>query len=241
LQHQVRTNNDYQRRKGQALKYHMLEIENACLWGVPRQTTGPTSGKRLTFMSGIIPYIRTNASSNIVNFTTDTDYSGDSWITSGMTWLNKELKNVFKYGSRERVAFGGDDVMLAINELAQVYGDINVEVGVTEFGTKVNKWHTNFGSVTFHTHPLFSHNTVNTRQCLLVDKANLQYVAFKGADTHYKKDPNIRALSRGRSGAVAGFYNRDGIKEEWLTQCSLEIHHAKTHMFMQGFGSASAV
>lgn len=243
LHHMVRTSNDYQRRKGQALKYHMAEIEFSGIFGRSRSTTGPTSNKELTFMNGIVNQIRDKASANIVDYVSDTTYAtaGDAWIISGKDWLDGHLKTVFEFGSDNRIGLAGNSAILGIDQLAQSYGDIKIEPGQTEFGMKVFKWMTPFGDVDLIIHPLFSHRTGNANKILLLDKQNIQFVTFEGGDTQYKKDPNMRALVRGRSGAIAGFYNRDGIKEEWLTDCSFEIHHAKTHMELNGVGQPNTV
>ncbi len=239
LHHQVWTNVDYQRRKGQAYKYHLAEIEFANIFGRSRSTTGPTSGKELTFMNGAVNQIRDQASANIVDYVSDTTYGagGDEWIVSGKDWLDGNLMTLFEFGSDTRIGFAGNAAILGIDKLAQSYGEVNIKPGQNEFGMKVMKWMTPFGDIELIIHPLFSHRNGNANKILLLDKENLQSVVYRGGDTQYKKDPNMRALVRGRSGAIAGFYNRDGIKEEWLSDMSLEIHHAKTHMELNGVGS----
>lgn len=51
-------------------------------------------------------------------------------------------------------------------------------------------------------------------------------------DTHFKKDSTMDS---------GGFTNRDGIKEEFLTECGLEYHHPDGWGYLYGFGSDNAV
>ena len=56
--------------------------------------------------------------------------------------------------------------------------------------------------------------------CLILDMADLTYRPLRGSDTQYLPDRQSNGT--------------DGLTSEYLTECGLEMHHAKHHYLMTG-------
>lgn len=238
----IRTDQDYYHLKTEKWQKHMENIERALIHGIPKSGSNTDeSGDALTQMAGMIHWIRTYASSNVVNFTTDTDYSGQSWLGKGMTWIDKILHQVGLYGSDRRHAYIGYKTDMALTELAQAYHTINVKTGKNSFGQIVTRWEISGLQIDFKQHPLFNATEDMQNLMLLIDPENVKFITLEGGDTRFKTDPNTPAMLRHLNKGTAGQLDIDGIREEFLTDCSLQIDHPDTHMLASGFGKDSAV
>jgi hypothetical protein len=96
-----------------------------------------------------------------------------------------------------------------------------------DYGIEVTTWHTYFGKVHIKTHPLFSYEDTNRNTALLLHPRNISYCYLPGRDTHIEKDVQIPGT--------------DGKTDEYLTECTLEIHHPVTFGMLYGVGLASTV
>lgn len=229
-QTRTRTGNEYNRLKTQAMKRHAMEIERAFFFGTRTSGTG-TNGHPERTMMGVIPFIKTGASTNVVNYTLDTDYSGKTWLESGKTWFDAKLEVLFRYGMTNKLAFCGSGALLGIQKLAEEFGTMNLTPGASMFGIKVTNWTTVFGTVRLLTHPLFSFEETTRNSILLMNSENLKYLYLQ--DTKFKADKG-GADDSDDSGI-------DGKQEEFITECSLELHHPITMMYMNGVGSDNSL
>lgn len=223
----LRTRPAYQEAKREALEYHSIEIEKAIIFGIATENTG-SNGKPERTTGGLINAIRTNAADNVDDYAQNTDYTGDSWLASGETWLDEQLEQIFRYGSMEKMAFVGSGALLGINRLAKTGAQINITPMTTSYGLRVMEWITPFGTIFMKTHPLFSFEATNRNSMLIIEPPMLKWRFID--DTHFIPDD-------GRNGRV----RTDSTEEEYLTEAGLEWHHAEKMGFLSGIGTDNAL
>ena len=217
----------YQHEKTNALRMHSIEMEKAFLWGIRYLGTG-SNGKPEYTTGGMIRKISTNA----YNYTTDTDYSGKTWLQGGEDWLMTKLAALFKYGGDTRLCYAGVGAILAFSRLAQHNGQVQVQMGTAEYGIKVMSYMFPFGELYLKRHPLFSYETVNQYSLVAFEPKNLKYRYMKDRDTHFRPDDRLKKGT---------WTDKDAIKEGWLSECGLEMHIEPTFGYFNGVGKDSAV
>ena len=239
MQTKLRTNpNYYQRVKQETLEAHSIAKEQAFWWGVPSETIGD-NGKLERTTLGIIPAIRGGytgeggTAGTVSNFSTDNDYSGQSWLSGGEDWLDTQLEIAFRYGNLDKLAVCGSGTLVAINKLVKNSGDFSFGPTTSVYGIKIKEWITPLGTLYLMTHPLWSEE-VTTRNIMVVfEPENVIYKPLIGRDTHY--------IGEGIGKTNTGWTRKDGIKEEYLTEVGLEYHHPKSWLYLSGFGSDNTV
>jgi hypothetical protein len=228
----LRTGDDYQKAKREALEMHGIEMELAFWWGVRTENIGDNGKPERTTM-GLINFIRQNAAANCDDFTTNPTYAGTTWATSGETWLTNMLEQIFRYGGSERLAVCGSGALLGIQRMVTAGTQYVIEAVPNQYGMDVRKFVTPFGTINFKTHPLFSFDPTTRNMMVLFEPKDLKY--------RYIDDTTFY----GESGKTVGEGNNsrrvDGTEEEWLTECGLEYHHAVKDAVLNGVGLDSVL
>lgn len=226
----------YAKKQKECLQDHSIEMEKAFLWSVPTSGIG-ANGKPERTTLGIIPAIRGGYSGHggnagtVSNYKTDSTYAGLSWLAGGEDWLNEQLEIVFRYGKTTKLAMCGSQALMAINQLVQNNGEFMWGPDTTVYGIKIKEWITPLGSIALMTHPLFNHEPTTRRAMVIIEPANLEYRYINNRDTKFIAE-NIGKTN-------TGYTRRDGVKEEFLTECGLEYHHPLGWAFLDGFGLAN--
>jgi hypothetical protein len=220
----LRTGDAYKEAKRECLELHSIEMEKAFLWGIRTENTG-ANGKPERTTLGLINNIIDNGGVSD-DFTSNTDFTDTSWLSGGEEWLDIQLEEMFRYGSQERMAFCGSGVILGINKLVKEYGHFEFSEATIGYGIKVMKWTTPFGVVNLKTHPLFSYEATNRNTMICFDPSDLRYRYI--TDTTFYDDKEKKNT---------GYTRRDGIKEEFLTECGLEFHHPQKCAYLNGFNT----
>lgn len=220
----LRTGDAYQEAKREALELHSIEMEKAMIWGVKSSGTGDNNKPERT-TNGLLKFITANASQNVDDFTQNSDFSGKTWLQGGEDWLDEQLERIFRFGATEKLALVGSGAMLAINRLAKVTGQIQLEPMSTEFGMQVTNWLTPFGSIYLKLHPLFSYELTNRNSMLILEPQKLKWRFID--DTFFVEDPEDR---RNRN------HSLDGTQEEFITEGGLEVHHPSAFGYLNGVG-----
>ena len=215
----------YKDKKKARLKIHGVEIEKASIFGVFKSGTG-TNGKPKRFTQGIVPFLRANVSSNIVDATRDTDFSAKTWEEYGEDFLDKQLEVTFRWGSDEKIAFCGSQALLGISKLAKAGGQINLTPQSRAYGIKTIQWITPYGILHLKGHPLFTRSTAWRKNMLIVDPRYIVTRPLRTRDTRF-----IDASTPGA----------DGTTEEWITELGFEYQHGETHMYLEKVGDDSVV
>ncbi len=226
----LRTGDQYKEAKREALELHGIEMEKAFLFGIPYEGTGD-NGKPERMTEGLITHIRTNNSSAVADFQTDSTYHGKNWLDDGGgdDFLNEYFELLFRYGRQEKLAICGTGALLGINKLAQANGHFTMTSATKSYGINVTEMVTPFGVVYFKTHPLFNVEATLRNSMVIFEPENCVY--------RYIDDTNFYA--EGEKGTAAPGTNGgriDGTQEEFLTECGLEYHHPYTAGFLNGIG-----
>lgn len=227
----LRTGDQYQKAKSEALEMHSWEMELAFLWGIKTENTGDNGKPERTTM-GIINFIRTYAAANCDDFTLNATYHGKTWVedTGGIVWFDNILEQIFRYGANEKLALCGSGALLGIQRLASAHGSIMLEAVPKVYGMDVSRWVTPFGSIYFKTHPLFSYDSTTRNMMVILEPKELNYRYID--DTQFYGENSSKTHPEGYGGK-----RLDGTNEEFLTEAGLEFGMAEKCAVLNGVGS----
>lgn len=228
----LRTGDQYQKMKAEALEMHSWEMELAFFWGILTEGTG-TNGKPERTTKGLIPFIREYAPLNCDDFTTNATYHSKTWTGTGggATWLDSYLEQIFRYGASEKLCLCGSGALLGLQQLAMAGNSrLNLEVGQGAYGIKVTRWITPFGEIQLKTHPLFSYDATTRYQMVILEPKEIRY--------RYIDDTAFYGESSGDKNHPEGYGARriDGTNEEFLTEAGLEFGLPQKCAVLNGVG-----
>lgn len=231
----LRTDEQYKEAKRECLELHSIEMEKAFLFGISSELTG-SNGKPERTTLGLIPAIRggytghagASSAGTVNDYVSNSSYSGQTWLQGGEDWLDTQLEVIFRKGSNEKLAFAGTGALAAINKLVKNGGNFDYTETTESYGIKVMRWVTAFGVINIMTHPLFTEQATTRYSMVIFEPKDIKFRYID--DTMYKKDPTMEE---------GGWTNRDGIKEEYLTEAGLEYHHPDGWGYLYGFGQAN--
>lgn len=219
----LRTGDAVKEAKRECLEYYSVDIERAFWFGKKGATT--INGKPLRMMSGILEQIEATSSANII--------TADASAGEDMDWLSALLRDIFKDGSSEKVAFVGNGALHTVGEIVRKNTDMTIESGIKEYGMRVSRLHSAFGTLVLKSHPLFSQQSGGTNggsafysydsMMVVLDMAFIKYVYLD--DIQYQPELNVKAL--------------DGIKSGYLAEISIEVGHPKTHWIVKNLAKAA--
>lgn len=225
MQTEARTGNLYAEEKRESLEYHGVEMEKAFLFGRRWQGVG-ANGKPMTATHGLIRSIQDDNPTGVGDYISDEDFDGVTWENGGVEFLEKYFEIQFRYGDSEKLMLLGSGAAAAINKVVRATSTMNITPATTEFGWKVNRWDTFFGSILFKTHPLFTQEPTLRNAAVIFEPRRLKYRFIQ--DTVFRKAPEINEETND---------GMDGKREEFLTECGLEYHFPETAGFLTNLGS----
>ena len=215
-----RTAENTQFRSGDPLKndqirksfVHSEKLEQALFWGMASESTG-SGGLPERTMGGMREFVTSNRTQFSVDPTIDTFIAA--------------LSPVFDYeagaAGDERIIYAGNGAINYLNKLvaAQSTTQINYEGEIEIYGQKLRKFSVPQGSFAIKSHPLMNVHPVYTYSMFIVNPSGLLYRPLKNSDTKIQK--NIQAN------------DADLRKDQWLTECTFEIHYEQSFGYIGGF------
>src|SRR5215469_14733933 len=210
----LRTGDAVTEAKRECLEYFSVDMERA-FWFNGRKQLTSFNGQPARFTAGIFQHLKDGAAAKVVA-------APPSGLIT-MDWLEQYTEILFRYGSSEKMAFGSNLALLALQQAIRKNSYWRIESGIKEYGLTVSRFITPFGELVFKTHPLF-----NQMQCgitagaqfysvannvYILDMQNIRYKYVD--DVKYEKDLTPIGL--------------DGLKSGYLAECGLELHHAPSH------------
>jgi len=224
----LRTGDQYQKAKSEALEMHSWEMELAFLWGIRTENVGDNGKPERTTM-GVINFIRQYAAANCDDFTLNATYAGLTWAASGETWFKAMLEQIFRYGAEEKLCLCGSGFLLGIDALAMAGGQINLQPAQKTYGMDIRSWITPFGTIHMKTHPLFSYDATTRNMGVILEPKEIEY--------KYIDDTKFYGESQSKT-HPEGYGNRriDGSNEEYLTECGLEFGLPQKCAVLNGVG-----
>jgi hypothetical protein len=224
----LRTGNQYQKAKAEALEMHSWEMELAFLWGIRTSNIGDNGKPERTTM-GVINFIRQFAAANCDDYGLNTDYTGQAWTTGGETWFKNMLEQIFRYGADEKLALVGSGALLGIDALAMTGGQVNLAPAQKTYGMQIRTWLTPFGTIHMKTHPLFSYDATTRNMMVILEPKEMTYRYID--DTSFFGETEAKTHSSGY-----GQRRIDGLNEEYLTECGLEFGLPQKCAVLNGVG-----
>lgn len=207
---------------------HMIEMEKAFIWGqnhevgVADPETGDITPETQT--GGVLWFLQEweeagsiyrGSSSSAITSNTDNDkrivsVSGVLTKARYNTWL-QQLFRVTQDIGYAKVCLCGATFMATINSLFDRDRIVKTELEEPKTKAKfvVYSHETLWGTVHYKTHPLFTEDPDRTDSGLFLDLGNLRYRPLTDSDTKFLK---------GRQET-----DRDGRKDEWITEAGLEL------------------
>ena len=227
-QTKLRTGDQYQKMKSEALEMHSWEMELMFLWGIRTENIGDNGKPERTTM-GVINFIRQYAPANCDDYTLNATYAGQTWAAGGEIWLKNMLEQVFRYGAEEKLCLCGSGFLLGIDALAMTGGQVNLQPAQKVYGMQIREWITPFGSIQMKTHPLFSYDATTRNMGILLEPKEMQYKYVQ--DTTFYGESTQKAHPEGY-----GQRRVDGTNEEYLTECGLEFGLPQKCALLNGVG-----
>ena len=136
---------------------HAGDIERSLIWG--RYTYGVQNNSNFYTMAGLKEQIKTNV---VIAASGNTSYK----------LLRDFLETVFTRNVKglpnERIAFCGNSVVNALDDITRADGNIQVYVGQTDFGLKVRKLITPYGDISLMTHPMMVESPKWTEDLIII-------------------------------------------------------------------------
>lgn len=192
---------------------HSVALELAFLFGKRNETTG-SQGKPKRYTGGLLYMLSQYASTRIKAYTT----------TPTEDSLLDELSPIWDYDTDagdQRITFAGNGFLNSLNKLARNSSSTRVNFNgvVKTYGMSLQEWILPQGTLYVRTHPLFNTHGRFTNDAFVFDPSALIYRYMR--DT--KPQENIQAN------------DADETKGQWLTECGLEMQHAKTAKWFSNF------
>ena len=230
LKTKLRTPEQRQKAKAEALEMHSWEMELAFLWGIRTENIGDNGKPERTTM-GVINFIRQYAAANCDDYSLNPAYAGIDWNAAGGgdTWLKNMLEQIFRYGASEKLVLCGSGFLLGLDALATAGAQINVQPGQKVYGMEITKWLTPFGTINMKTHPLFSYDATTRNMGIVLEPKELTYRYID--DTTFYGESSQKTHTEGY-----GQRRVDGINEEFLTEAGLEFGLAQKCGLLNGVG-----
>jgi len=224
----LRTGDQYQKAKKEALEMHSWEMELAFLWGIRTEKTGDNGQPERTTM-GVINFIRQYAAANCDDFTLNTDFSGSQWSIAGEEWLKAMLEQIFRYGAEDKLCLCGSGFLLGIDQLAMSGGQVQLQPAQKVYGMQIREWLTPFGSIYMKTHPLFSYDATTRNMGIVLEPKEIDYKYID--DTSFYGENSSKSHPEGYGGR-----RLDGTNEEYLTEAGLEFGLPQKCAVLNGVG-----
>ncbi|MDO4581968.1 MAG: DUF5309 family protein [Bacillota bacterium] len=184
---------------------HKRDIARAMYYGERKEDVSGATPRRT--MGGLLQFLGANS----VAF----DAS-----TLPLTYRNFDLEvaqQAFRYGSEDKLLIAGPQLAAAINQWAEK--KLVTDVKDNTHGIRVKNLVTSYGDLKVVYDPLLE-GSIYGGYGFVIDPDNVRYVHLDGRDTKLNVDVQNNDV--------------DGIVDEFLTECSLEVRLPKTHMLITG-------
>jgi len=204
--------NPWAELRRETLQIHGIDIERAIFLGKKSEATGP-DGKKRRSTGGFNTLVTTNV----------TDFAAGGVSEDG---LDTALEGVFRNGSPEKAVFLGGTALRILNRIAKKGSDFVLDDTKTTYGVSINTWQTSFGKLKLIQHPLFSENSIMRTWAFVIDTRNIVYRYMDGRDTTLQE--KIQET------------DADGRKDQYMTECGLELRFEDSHAIFKGMSAYAA-
>lgn len=217
----LRTTEAVKEAKRECLEYIGVDMERAFWFG--QRSSGTLNGKPVRTSAGVVAQITAGAPGNI--------YAAPAGGLISMDWLEINMEKAFRFGSSEKMAFGSNFALLAVQQAIRKNSTWNIQNGMKEYGMAVTRITSPFGELVLKVHPLFNQmqggvhalgspfNSI-ANNLYILDMSNIRYRYLTESDLHYQADLEPNGL--------------DGMKSGYIGECGIELNHALSHNIFTG-------
>lgn len=222
----LRTGDAVREAKREALQYHSIEMEMAFWFG--GRFEGVRNGKPIRTTEGFWTWLNRVQPSRVVTANAQATAGGVDMVT-----LEGYLKEIFDYGSSEKMAFCGNRALLTLQQVIRKNSNSPYQIlqGQKEFGMVVSRLVSPFGEIVLKQHPLFSRMMSNVgtyfsfdAAIAVLDMEDVRYRYLKNSDTQYTTNLQLPG--------------EDQTKAGYLSECGLEWRHGLAHYAIKEFATA---
>lgn len=223
----LRTGDAVKEAKREALEYISIDIERSMWFSNRSQDT--FEGKPRRTMGGVLSQL---PASNIFDASKNKFADGVDYDT-----LEGWIKDLFKFGSQEKMVFCGDQALLTIQRIIRnaPSSTWTWTPQTKEYGMNVTRLVTPFGTLVFKTCPLFNQSVSADltgatpsygfdSYAFVLDMARVKYVYMDGRDLKY--EPNLTAVGL------------DGEKSGYIAECSIKLEQLENHGLIKNLAIA---
>ena len=223
----LRTGDAVKEAKREALEYISIDIERSMWFSHRNQDT--YEGKPRRTMGGILSQL---PAENIFD-------AGKTAFADGVDFDTLEgwIKDIFKFGSQEKMVFCGDLALLTIQRIIRnsPSSTWTWTPQTKEYGMNVTRLVTPFGTLVFKTCPLFNQSTSSglsgatpsygfDSYAFVLDMAHVKYVYMADRDLKYQPDLTEVGL--------------DGEKSGYIAECSIKLEQLEDHALIKNLAFA---
>lgn len=213
----LRTGDAVKEARRECLEYFSVDIERA-LW-FSRASVSTLNGRPFRTTDGIVRQITSRAPGNVVAL------SGGNL---SMTQLEIYLRDMFAFGSSEKMGFCSNRVILAIQQAIRRNSEYTIMTGIKEYGMRVMRLVCPFGELVLKPHPLFNQMTGALNGGTFYDAVDGNLYVLDMGKLKYRYIDDI--TPQGNLQAVG----QDAMKSGYLAEIGLEVQHAKAHYIVTG-------
>jgi hypothetical protein len=221
----TRTGETVRESKTDAWEAFQVGLEKSFIFGKRRTTV--RNGKPLRMTNGILNMLPSTRKISV------TSYDANGLIS--MSYWETLFKNIFRYGSSEKVAWCGLSALLAVTQAVRLNASLNWDLGKVEkeYGMDIQRLRTPMGTLVLKIHPLFGQMVGGENPytaggffpgldnaMLILDMGGLRYRYLTGRDVKYENNLQLPGV--------------DGLLAGWIAECGLELDHPETHLFLTG-------
>jgi len=220
----LRTGDAVVEAKRECLEYFSVDMERG-FWFNGAKTIGTLNGQPIRTTAGVLSQI---TAAGVTPWAATTANGLATVGIIDMNWVEKGLKDVFSFGSSQKMGFASNRVLMAIGQVVRKNSTYNIEYNEKEYGMRVARLVSPFGELVIKSHPLFNQMTGGLNgataytavenNMYILDMANVRYRYID--DVKYESDLTPVGL--------------DGMKSGYLAECGLEVNHGETHAIWTG-------
>ena len=216
----TRTGDIYDNDKIRLMYRHAQGWEWSAIFGHKYSTSDIISKQPLYYTEGLLDFVLTNNASMFQDYRYATDelYAGKDWVEAGHKFIRNYFKILRRFAPDNVFVLCGDGAAAGMEELAETYGHVNVEVGQKDYGLEVSTWRTFSGSFPFKIHPLLSRESSTNNLMIFYVPENMRLCPLvnNGKDRRTKFETGM--VTPGVDGTVDGFKTEAGWKFEFPNQ-----------------------
>lgn len=223
---------------------HMYALERAAMFGVKKKTIGLTNSDGEATIrresGGLEWFLRQWDKGNVANGGAF-DYRPSGADLTNADWKTNEEKRIIDVNgtctkdefemiierafmntsdeSYEKLCLCGSGLISAFNKYVDREAIRVTKLSSKEtYGLDIHTWESPHGTIHFKSHPLMTQTATLKNSGFIIDMGNLIYTPLNDGDTELLKNRHSRDF--------------DGRKDEWLTECGLEIRFPESHVFI---------